>query len=99
MIPPLRLTFFSTVHPHPWNPTKGVFNSAMLRALVDQGVAVQAIVPVPWTERRGNAQPIDPGYPVTFVPFWFIPRLAPMALAAQLGWSARAALSRAQVCK
>jgi hypothetical protein len=50
----LRITFFSTVHPHPWSPAKGAFNAEMLRGLVRAGAEVRAIVPVPWTERRGR---------------------------------------------
>ena len=95
MTSPLRLTFFSTVHPHPWSPTKGAFNAAMLRGLSTEGVTVQAVIPVPWTERRGAQVRIDPGYPVSFVPFWFVPRVAPLALATQLRWCANGTLSEA----
>ena len=67
----------------------------MLRGLVNEGVIVQAVVPVPWTERRGAPATTDHGYPVHYVPFWFVPRIAPLALARQLGWSAGPALHRA----
>jgi teichuronic acid biosynthesis glycosyltransferase TuaC len=90
-----RITFFSTVHPHPWSPTKGAFNAAMLRGLVREGAHVRAVVPVPWTERRGVPTGVDPGYPVTFVPFWYLPRVAPLALATQLYWSSRGRLQLA----
>jgi teichuronic acid biosynthesis glycosyltransferase TuaC len=95
MTVPIRLTFFSTVHPHPWAPTKGAFNAEMLRSLAREGVSVRAVVPVPWTERRGLRSVVDPGYPVTFVPFWFVPRLAPLALATQLRWCAGRTLHQA----
>lgn len=95
MTAPFRVSFFSTVHPHPWAPTKGAFNAAMLQGLVAEGTTVRAIVPVPWTERRGTRTSIDTAYPVTYVPFWFVPRVAPLALARQLRWCAGSALSSA----
>jgi glycosyltransferase involved in cell wall biosynthesis len=67
----------------------------MLRGLADQDVAVHAVVPVPWTERRGRPATVEPGYPVTFVPFWFVPRIAPLALASQLAWATRNTLPTA----
>ncbi|HRP06987.1 MAG TPA: glycosyltransferase, partial [Gemmatimonadales bacterium] len=85
--PPCKVTFLSTVHPHPWAPTKGTFNRSMLTAL-SVHATVNAIVPVPWTERIRTRQQIAcPGYEVSTPTFWFLPRLAPLTLAPALDFS------------
>jgi glycosyltransferase involved in cell wall biosynthesis len=87
----LRVCFLSTVHPHPWAPTKGTFNAAMLAQLAEH-CDVSAIVPVPWTERRGTGTERQHSYPAAYPRFWFLPRIAPMLLASALSRSVRRAL-------
>ncbi len=89
----LRVRFFSTVHPHPWAATKGTFNAAMLSRLAEH-CEVSAVVPVPWTERRGPPTvPLRP-YPVSYPTFWYLPRVAPLLLATALQRSVRQALAQ-----
>lgn len=85
----LRIGFFSTVHPHPWNTTKGIFNKGMLTSLVESGAEVSAVVPVPWTETRAEPSPIDFEYPAHFPRWWYVPRIAPLRLASQMALSTR----------
>jgi hypothetical protein len=82
------VTFFSTVHPTPWAPGKGTFNRAMLESLLPFA-AVRALVPVPWPERHRTPRPVTAPYPLATPTFWYLPSLAPMALASQLRWSTR----------
>jgi glycosyltransferase involved in cell wall biosynthesis/peptidoglycan/xylan/chitin deacetylase (PgdA/CDA1 family) len=44
---PKRLLFIANDFPNPYEPTKGVFNGQMVRALAE-GCAVQAVAPVSW---------------------------------------------------
>ncbi|HET9065637.1 MAG TPA: glycosyltransferase [Gemmatimonadales bacterium] len=84
MTDPTRIGFLSTVHPHPWAPTKGVFNQGLLTSLSGAGARVAAVVPVPWTERRGPAARLEPGYEA-YYPLWlYLPRIAPLRLADQM---------------
>lgn len=90
----LNVTFLSMVHPHPWAPTKGTFNRTMLQSMPDH-VDVTAIVPVPWTERIRSQQVIpDPGYRTATPTFWYLPRAAPLRLAAALNLSLARRLHR-----
>lgn len=75
--------FFSMVHPNPWEPGKGVFNREMLRSLA-QRLNLHAIVPVPWTARNGGQKELVHPYPSSHPTFWYLPRVAPMALALEL---------------
>ncbi len=96
----IHIGFLSTVHPHPWAPTKGVFNQGLLTSLTEAGASVAAVVPVPWTEHRGARSNVDPEYEVHY-PLWFyLPRFAPLRLAAQMRLctaAARRKLSRPDV--
>jgi len=76
----LRVAFLSTVHPHPWAPTKGTFNRVLLEGLA-RHVDLHAIVPVPWTERRASRVAVTTSYPLHTPTWWYLPRVAPLALA------------------
>jgi glycosyltransferase involved in cell wall biosynthesis len=87
----LRVAFLSSVHPHPWAPTKGTFNRVLLEGLA-KSVDLHAIVPVPWTERRAPRTTIHAPYPLLTPTWWYLPRVAPLALAGALHRSLRATL-------
>jgi len=88
-----HFAFFSTVHPHPWAPSKGTFNQVLLDGMAEHAT-VTAIIPVPWTERLGRPTHPANSYDVRFPTFRFVPRLAPLALATQLEWSVKGTLQQ-----
>ena len=106
----MRLLFFTNVFPNPLQPTKGVFNLGLVRALVELGHDVEVVSPVAWTDRlraprarrqqlqnhRGVWADIPVQYPVYFY--------TPGTFRAAYGWfmwrgvrhAVRAALDRLQ---
>lgn len=91
------VTFFSTVHPHPWAPAKGTFNRALLSGLSEL-TSVSATVPVPWVERmrqsRRGLSLASTSYGVDFPVFWYLPKVSRHRLAAQMAASLRRTLER-----
>lgn len=93
---PSAISFFSTVHPSPWMPERGTFNRVMLRSMATSR-PVTAVVPVPWPDRLGRtARPIENEYPSSTPTFWYLPKLAPLSLAAGLDRSTRYARKAAR---
>lgn len=92
----LSVGFLSTVHPHPWDPTKGVFNQGLLSSLAESGANIDALVPVPWTERRGKSVRLAVPYRTHFPTWWYVPRIGPLQLAAQMRLSTLAIRRRIQ---
>lgn len=55
----MRLLFLSTVYPTPFEPTKGMFNRSLVRALAARH-EVRVVAPVPWPVAWGLARPGSP---------------------------------------
>lgn len=55
---------------------------------------VRVVAPVPWTEHRPHRAGLHLPYPAAFPTFWFVPRVAPMALARSLLWSTQSTRDR-----
>jgi glycosyltransferase involved in cell wall biosynthesis len=83
----VNLLFITNVFPTPVEPTKGVFNFYLARALAAEH-RVRVIAPVPWTAERGGG-PFPPGraevrdgVPVSYPRYYYPPRV----LRCAYGW-------------
>jgi glycosyltransferase involved in cell wall biosynthesis len=70
----MRVLFFSSIFPRPWNTTRGTYCLQACRALVELGHEVRVISPRGWRERTGTAPPIalPPDMKVEY-PLYFYP--------------------------
>lgn len=53
---PVRVLFYSSIFPRPWNMTRGIYCLHACRALVELGHEVRVIAPRGWRERTGPAK-------------------------------------------
>jgi len=70
----MRVLFYSSVFPRPWNTTRGIYCFHVCRALTQLGHEVSVVSPRSWLERRGPTRSL-PGlaelnveYPLYFYP-------------------------------
>jgi teichuronic acid biosynthesis glycosyltransferase TuaC len=54
---PLRVLFYSSIFPRPWNSTRGIYCLLACRALIELGHEVRVVSPLGWREPRGPAIP------------------------------------------
>ena len=93
----MRVLFFSNVFPSPFAPTKGVFNATMVRELARRN-EVHVASPVSWLEaRRGGAtRALAPlaGIGVTYLRYFYVPRILLHTSGDFMWWSLRTRLRR-----
>ena len=100
----MKLMFVSSEFPGPANSTKAVFNEHLIRALA-RIHRVQVACPIPWTEelsakRRGTWDPsvservTDSGAAVTYIRYWYPPKMLRSHYGSFYWWSVRGALGR-----
>lgn len=80
----MRLLLITTVYPTPQEPTKGPFNQALVRALVEAGHEVAVVAPVPWTVTFGfgipasagaGSESVTPSDRAAFPTYYFTPKV------------------------
>ncbi|WP_437192408.1 glycosyltransferase [Planctomicrobium sp. SH527] len=93
----MRLLFISTTFPDSASPTRGTYNSALVRALSRQH-EVSVISPRFFTEvysRRGKKsfavpeEMVSRGIPVQYPTYWYTPRVWQSAYGDQMWWSVK----------
>jgi peptidoglycan/xylan/chitin deacetylase (PgdA/CDA1 family)/glycosyltransferase involved in cell wall biosynthesis len=99
---PKRLLFIANDFPNPYEPTKGVFNAHMIRALAER-CAVQAVAPVSWVSdlrARRNGRSCAPGVRVNegvavhHPRYYYTPKSLRRFYGTFLWWSLRKTIQR-----
>jgi glycosyltransferase involved in cell wall biosynthesis len=92
----MRVLFYSSIFPRPWNATRGIYCFHACRALAELGHEVRVVSPRSWLERAGPATPL-PGLPelsVEYPLYVYPPRILQSAYDRFMALSSRRTMVR-----
>ncbi|HEX3593559.1 MAG TPA: glycosyltransferase [Polyangiaceae bacterium] len=92
----MRVLFYSTIFPRPWNPIRGIYCFHVCRSLVQLGHEVRVVSPLSWLERAGAPTSL-PGLSelnVEYPPYVYPPRVLQSAHDVFMAISSRRTMKR-----